>query len=126
MPDTFEFDNAIAVHKYWLRHLELFIRGIEFDASEMSEVGNSRHCALGKWLGACAEQLSTLTGFTRLTEVHEVFHATAAEILRLVRNGQAAAAEYLLTGRLAELSAEMLRLLEALKRESQARAKKSP
>lgn len=114
---SFDFDNAVAAHKVWLRHLEFFMDGIEPDYVDLDTLGDPRLCNLGKWLDASVRLYGATAHFSRLTEAHRQFHRVAAEIVVCIREGRTAEANNLLKGRMSDLSAEIVALIEAMKKE---------
>lgn len=117
MSFTFQFDNAIAAHKVWFRHLEFYLDGIELDRVEVDLIGDPRACSLGQWLEGVGRKYAGLPGFARLEKVHREFHLTGAHIIDCIRENRIAAAQALLSDPMSDLSAEIVHLLEALKKE---------
>lgn len=117
LPYSFDFDTAVAAHKVWLRHLEFFMDGIEPDRVDLDTAGDAGLCSLGQWLDGSGRQYGSLPHFARLVAVHREFHHIAAEIVRYVREERIAEADVLLKGRMSELSAEIVSLIEAMKKE---------
>jgi hypothetical protein len=117
MSFTFQFDNAIAAHKVWFRHLEFFLDGIEPDRVELDLIGDSDVCSLGQWLAGGGRKYAGLPGFTRLIEAHRLFHAVGARIVACIRENRIEAAQALLKDEMSDLSAEIVHLLEALKKD---------
>jgi hypothetical protein len=117
LPYSFDFDTAVAAHKVWLRHLEFFMDGIEPDRIDLDTAGDAGLCSLGQWLDGSGRQYESLPHFARLVAVHREFHQVAGEIVRYVREDRIAEADLLLKGRMSELSANIVSLIEAMKRE---------
>lgn len=117
MSFTFQFDNAIAAHKVWFRHLEFFLDGIEPDRIELDLIGDSEVCSLGQWQAGVGQKYSGLPGFARLVAAHRLFHAVGARIIGCIRENRIEAARALLKNRMSDLSAEIVHLLEALKKD---------
>lgn len=117
VPFSFDFDYAVTAHKVWLRHLEFFIDGIEPDRIDLDVAGDAGLCSLGQWLAGSGRQYAALPHFPRLETVHREFHRVAAEIVLSVREGRGDEADALLKGRMSELSAEVVTLIEAMKKE---------
>ena len=119
---SFDFDNAIAAHKVWLRHLEFFMDGIEPDYVDLDTAGDAGLCSLGQWLSGSGRQYGDLAHFPRLEAAHREFHQVAAEIVHCIRKEQNIEADALLKGRMSELSAEIVTLIEAMKKDFHAAA----
>jgi hypothetical protein len=117
MPFSFEFDAAIAVHKIWLRHLDFSVAGIETRHIDLDAAGDAVSCSLGHWIAGAGQDFTGLHNFAHLVETHQLFHAAAADVVQHWRNGHPEEAESLLKGRLADLSVELVLLIEAMKRE---------
>lgn len=112
---SFDFDNAIAAHKVWLRHLEFFIDGLEADFVDLDTLADPTHCSLGQWIDGSGRKYAGLPHFARLDATHREFHLAAAAILTDIRQQNMAAADALLKGRLSDLSAEIVKLIESMK-----------
>jgi hypothetical protein len=113
---SFDFDNAIAAHKVWLRHLEFFIDGLEPDFVNLDTAGDCTLCNLGQWLqGSGRERYGSLPVFGPLVAVHRRFHETAGVVVAHIHQHRLEEADALLKGELSDLSAEIVRQLEALK-----------
>lgn len=117
MSFTFQFDNAIAAHKVWFRHLEFFLDGIELDRVELDLIGDPQACSLGQWLAGIGRKYAGLPDFARLEEAHRQFHIAGARIIECVRDNRSEAAQSLLKNQMSDLSSEIVHLLEALKKE---------
>lgn len=115
MSCIYEFDNAIAAHKVWLRHLEFYLDGIESDHFNVEAMGDSTACGLGQWLGSVEQKCREMPNFRKLVETHHLFHGAAAEILDLIHAQRLGEAQDILKGRVSELSVEVVALLETMK-----------
>ncbi len=114
---TFQFDAAIAAHKKWLEHLEQFADGSGSETIDYDAVGDATRCDMGHWLAGEGRKFCHLHGFGHLEEVHALFHKTALQAVTLIRQGSHLQAHMLIAGRLADLSVEIVQVIEALKRD---------
>ncbi len=114
---SFEFDAAIAAHKIWLRHLDFSVAGIETRHLDLDAAGDAASCSLGQWIAGPGKDFAELHNFGHLVEAHRLFHEVAADVVRHGRDGNPEHAESLLKGHLADLSVELVLLIEAMKRE---------
>ncbi len=114
---TYQFDAAIAAHKKWLERLEQFADGSGSETIDYESVGDAARCDLGQWLAGDGRKFSHLDGFDRLEDVHASFHKTALQAVALVRQGSHLQAHMLIAGRLADLSVEIVQVIEELKRD---------
>ena len=117
MPFSFEFDAAIAAHKIWLQHLDFSVAGIETSNIDLDAAGDAVLCSLGQWIAGAGQNFTGLHNFAHLVETHQLFHAAAADVVQHWRDGDPEHAESLLKGHLADLSVELVLLIEAMKRE---------
>ena len=112
---SFEFDEAIAAHKLWLKRLELLISGNAGNNFDANNASSPSACALGKWLDKLAANLSSVDQYHVLWEKHYQFHLVAGDVIRLAKDGQSAKATAQLEGRLTNLSTEIISLIEEIK-----------
>lgn len=117
MAFSFEFDAAVSAHKHWIQKLEFFTYSTNPVEVDMDAASDFNRCALGLWLNGAGQQFSGLGSFPKLQQAHRLFHTTAGDVVCLMRENQASMAEFLLKGQLAELSKDIVLLIEDLKRE---------
>lgn len=117
MAFSFEFDEALAAHKAWLEKLDAFTRGQQGDAIDLDTASDFNHCGLGQWLNREREELVGLPSFAELDKTHKLFHTVAGDVICLVREQQVRMAELMLKGMFTDLSADIVRLIQAIKQE---------
>lgn len=90
-----DFDEAIVSHLKWKIHLHNFLVG-KGGRLDCSTAAQADACELGQWIageGRCYQEMGS---YRELVEKHEIFHRTAAEILKRAEAGDTEGAMALL------------------------------
>lgn len=119
MTQSFEFDEALAAHQAWLERLDDYIRGSSTAEIDLDKACDFNGCGLGLWLNRERDQLAGLASFEELEKTHKLFHTVAGDVICLVQEQQVRMADMLLKGAFTELSADIVRLIQAIKAEYQ-------
>lgn len=103
------FDEAIAVHLNWKRHLRDCLDG-SAKCPNAEQAANDSLCDLGRWLFGEGSQFANLPAYEELRQHHARFHQESAKILRLIADGKLEEAEQMLLddGPFLESSAEVV------------------
>ncbi len=107
-----QIEMAIGTHHKWKIRLSDAIKTGRSNIT-VEKIGCDDQCALGMWLnGPAFSELKDDASYHRVKELHCVFHQTAAEVLELALSDEKVAAEKLMIGRYAELSASLVAKLK--------------
>ena len=106
-------DRALAMHKHleWSTRLAKYVESMD-TSLDPELVGDCRKCALGQALQRQQESGEESAAFSELRVEHKAFHLLAADVVRHVHKGDAAAAQALLRGEFKEQSRRTIRALE--------------
>ena len=84
------FDDAITAHSQWKIRLQGVINGSNKEVLDPQVIAQDDRCAMGQWIhGEARRQYGSLPEFAALVKQHAEFHQHAAEVLRMVLQGQA-------------------------------------
>lgn len=111
-----EIDAAIESHDEWRDRLKSFLEGRDGESLSPEEAHREDLCGLGRWMTGMASGPQGKSGaFADLQALHSQFHATAARIVSLHLDGEAAAARQLMDGQFRKLNARIGQRLDDMK-----------
>jgi len=107
-----QIEIAIGTHNKWKIRLADAIKTGRSNIT-VEKIRCDDLCALGMWLnGPAFSELKDDDSYHRVKELHRLFHQTAADVLELALAGEKMAAEKMMIGRYAELSANLVAKLK--------------
>ena len=110
----FDVSAAISAHKHWKSRLSLLVGDLQKEQLDPMEVGDPVRCKLGKWIATMIDTNRRDSLFTSLITTHTEFHRLASVIVSLANNGEREEAKRLLDNEFAELSADVVDLLNEI------------
>ena len=113
--------SAIRDHCSWRERFEFSIDGIPSDRFDISKAGDHNICQLGKWLVGDGLKFSNCPGFAELSATHVEFHNAAAQIVKLLGDGNREVARAMLENEFSLLSQEIVQQLQQLRQWVKAR-----
>ncbi len=109
------FFKAIQAHTTWKLRLTRYAHGEGEERLDPEVIGCDDQCALGKWIHSNDGLHEDNELFTRLRSEHAEFHKMAAEVVRMVDEGNAKEAEKLLHGEYSNISHKVIKGLTSLR-----------
>ena len=89
--------EALLSHVRWKKRLSGYIEGDGEEVLDPDTLNSDSHCSLGQWLhGYGDHRYGDNVRFKELKDLHTEFHHRAAEIVRVVHQGEAERARTLL------------------------------
>ena len=84
---TFDFDNALTMHRAWKMKFQLALGSVQGKDYDTQPIGDAAHCSLGKWLADNAAELAGSAVAGKLLPIHEEFHRQSMAIADEIRSG---------------------------------------
>lgn len=109
-----EISTAISAHKHWKTRLSLLLGDLHKEPLDPLEVGDPTRCELGKWITSVSAATDTDVLLQSLIKTHAEFHHLASAIVALANDGKNEQAKHLLNNEFAELSADVVDLLNEI------------
>jgi hypothetical protein len=110
----FDASAATSAHKHWKSRLSLLVGDLQKEPLDPIEVGDAMRCELEKWIATMIDNNRRDSLFTSLITTHTEFHRLASVIVSLANNGEREEAKRLLDNEFAELSADVVDLLNVI------------
>lgn len=85
---SFDFDNALTMHRAWKMKFHLALGSVQGKDYDTQPIGDAAHCSLGIWLAANAGELQRFAAAQELLIVHEEFHRQSKAIADDIRSGK--------------------------------------
>ena len=114
--NAMDIDAAIAAHKAWRTRFSSAIHGIDADKLKDLSVTDHTTCVLGTWLYSPKQQeCLNLSIFRDILKVHQDFHQSTSQIIRLLEEAQVDEAQHALDSNFDKISTTLILLLEEFK-----------
>lgn len=97
----------------------MLVSALQNEPLDPVEVGDPVRCDLGKWIASMIDSHQCDSLLDALITIHAEFHKVASAIVSLANSGEREAAKRLLDDDLAELSADVVDLLNEISIRSQ-------
>lgn len=110
----FDVSAAISAHKHWKSRLSLLLDELQNEQLDPIQVGDPTRCELGKWIATVIDSDQHEALIKPLVTTHAEFHRLASAIVALANNGASGEAKRLLDNEFAELSADVVDLLNEI------------
>ena len=95
---TMSFNDAMAAHIVWKLRLTRFIDGVGDEVFDSAAVARDDLCDLGKWIYGEGSKYRTMPAYEGLMNKHAEFHRHAAEVLRIMQDGDKQGAMRIMKG----------------------------
>lgn len=110
-------DEAIAAHIKWKLRLTRFVEGKTAEKLNSTTIGKDNLCELGKWIYGEGARFKSAPQYRDLVNKHGKFHVCAAEVVKMLENGDKAAAKAALADSFTNASKETMEAVMKLKKD---------